>query len=227
MKITKKLIVPGILLFISVAGMYSFHRFRLKKVIAYCDDRSLKGLSRFNGVWTFMISEPEAAAVLLRENRIMKNIKVKLLMPDTMEIECENRQKFSYMKSGAVNFYVDEEGVFLEKADENSAGLPTITAEQISLGSFEKLDWRLMRAIEYLKYSNRSDWKVKDISVRGDEKMYTLGLQTGEVIFIPIDKDPDLISASLQIIISRFRIDGKFISKIDFSSEKPTVTIKN
>lgn len=46
-------------------------------------------------------------------------------------------------------------------------------------------------------------------------------------ITIPVKMAINTLSASLQLIISRFRIEGKIISRIDFQFEKPIIVLKN
>ena len=46
-------------------------------------------------------------------------------------------------------------------------------------------------------------------------------------VFMPVTADPSYLSASLQTIISRFRIEGNFIAKVDFRFDKPVVILKN
>ncbi|MBI3955603.1 hypothetical protein HY338_04095 [Candidatus Gottesmanbacteria bacterium] len=93
--------------------------------------------------------------------------------------------------------------------------------------NLDKVDWRILKAIKLVVDASKNTLSINKISLDEASGIYHLILVEGEEVEFSQEQDPYLIAASLQIIISRFRIEGKIISQIKFQFDKPVVVLKS
>src|SRR3990172_3469846 len=104
--------------------------------------------------------------------------------------------------------------------------LPDIRLNKLMLSS-QSSDWRLKKIVTLIDKLNNFNLHFSGINVNDNSSEITGLIDNSIQIIIPQEADPQEISASLQTIISRFRIEGKFVSVIDFRYSSPVVILKN
>lgn len=203
-----------------------FYFFRIKKIIIF-GNNNLKGLSYFNGKSTLTLDEKNIIGNLLTVNPTVKTFEIKVELPYTVIINYLPREKFVYYTSDKTSGYLDNDGVYLETAEKNNLNLPQIKANGLGIYPDEKADWRITKALKYVADMNHFDLSLQEIDIDNKRNIFTLYLNSGEMAFIPQNSDPNYITPSLQVIVTRFRIDGKFIRSVDFTNDKPVVLLKS
>ena len=90
-----------------------------------------------------------------------------------------------------------------------------------------KADWRVIKAVSLINELNKKEIGVDSVGFSSSSAHIRAVVDDSVEVFMPVTADPSYLSASLQTIISRFRIEGNFIAKVDFRFDKPVVILKN
>ncbi len=214
------------ILIVIFSGFLIFSHYQLKRVIVISTSQKLNGLELLTGQNLLTLDTDKIIRDLLSKNQTIKSIKLTKLLPDVLILEVIRRTPRYLIVKNDLIFPVDEEGIILTGAiyDEN---LSRIKADNLSVFSGEKIDWRILKAINLLQDIEKQSILVDQIFIDDKGSLFLLDLPEGTKVIIPYNNDTTLVATSLQIIMSRFRIEGKFVSKIDFRFEKPVVTLSN
>lgn len=213
-------------LFAIVFSLFLINQTNLKTVVIVGDSAKIKGLSILNNQNLLFIKKGSVIRELLEINPVIKNISVEKRYPNILILQIDERHALVQVKNGIHSVYFDREGIIIENKNVSSV-LPIINADKISISEEKKADWRIMKAIKIVEDLQRVDINIENISTNDDENNFLVTLTQGEKVIIPYGGESANIAASLQIIIHRFRIEGKFVEKIDFRFEKPTVSLSN
>lgn len=199
---------------------------KLQKIIVIGNIANLKGLNILNNQRLLFIKNEEIIKQLTKINPAIKNIFIEKKYPDTLVLQVEERKVFVQVIGSGHKAYYDKEGVPIEYTNV-SFSLPLINAEKINVSKERVIDWRIMKAIKITEDFQKLNINIEDISIVDNENNFIVKLTQDGKVIIPYKEDAANIAASLQIIIHRFRIEGKFIEKIDFRFEKPIVSLSN
>ena len=214
-----------ILLTVFISGiLFLSDFFRIKKVIVISNSTEIRGLSQLFSENYLSLNEEVTAQKLLAVNPLIKNIKIGKTFPQTLTLNV-------FWRKPQAKILLDDKIILLDEEGKVSAGDPDglteIAGTKITLPSSGTTDWRILKSVNYIILLSKSGIRVNNIYIFDEESIFILELADGEEVKIPFQTDPDQVSASLQVIISRFRIEGKFISSIDFRFDKPLVVLKN
>jgi len=207
-------------------GFFILSHFQLRKIIIISTSHKLDGLEFLAGQNLLTIDVNKTIRNLINKNKTVKSIKMNKLFPDTLLLEVTMRNpRYLVVKDNLV-FPVDEEGTILVGAnyDEN---LLKIQVGNLSIFSGEKSDWRILKAIDLLKNMENQSILIDQIFIEDKGSLFLLDLSSKTKVVIPYNLDAAFVATSLQVIMSRFRIEGKFVNKIDFRFEKPVVTLSS
>ncbi|EKD90099.1 MAG: hypothetical protein ACD_32C00020G0002 [uncultured bacterium] len=105
--------------------------------------------------------------------------------------------------------------------------LPVIKISKSDLSSSQKADWRIIKALSFLIYCQKQSILIDRILIDENKSLFHIFLADGVEVIAPQTGNASILAASLQIIISRFRIEGKIITKVDFQFDKPIVVLSN
>ncbi len=215
----------GIILFIA-SFLFLISYTKIQKIIVIGNINNIRGLNILDNQRLLFIKNEEITKQLTKINPAIKNIFIEKKYPDTLVLQVEERKAFVQAVSNGYKIYYDKEGIPIEYTNV-SFSLPLINAKMLNLRKDRKTDWRIMKAIKITEDFGKLNINIEDITILDNESNFIVKLvQDGKVI-IPYNDDPANIAASLQIIIHRFRIEGKFIEKVDFRFEKPIVSLSN
>lgn len=199
--------------------------FNLKRVFLV-SSREIEGLTILNNKNILFLNENSISQSLLEKNHDVKTLTLRKKYPDTLEINVYFRTQFVKVVNFNSSVYLDSEGILLSEA-EDFPGLPVIDIQNMVLTQNQKTDWRVLNALEFVKLGKIADISIERIIIDQNSSTFKMFLTSGTQVFVPLSSDPANIIASLQIIVSRFRIEGKFVSKIDFQFDKPIVILAN
>jgi cell division septal protein FtsQ len=222
-----KIIPIAFAVFFLFAGIILWNIFKIKKVKIQSQKFNIKGINIINNLNYILIDENKLRTTLLAQNREVEDLKISKEFPDNLVITPLFRLPeavINYNKD--VSYLIDKDAIIISKNDKE-LGLPVIKAEGIDIFSSPKPDWRIVKAVNYIKKLEDKSIPAKSVIIEKDTDMYKIDLIGGEKAIIPQINNAALVSDSLQIIVSRFRIEGKFAGLIDFTSDKPVVTLSN
>ncbi len=157
---------------------------------------------------------------ILSDNPLLSDIQFQKKFPNTLRVVPILRKPIVRLRSGTRMVLVDKEGVVLADGDSGlRLPLVEIVLENIRVG--EKIvDPRALLAIAVIE-SFPGDIPVE--SMTDQEGSYFLAKSPELNIFIPQDKDAKETLATLQTLLTGFRIKGTLPTVVDLRFDKPIV----
>ncbi|MCL5970790.1 MAG: FtsQ-type POTRA domain-containing protein [Patescibacteria group bacterium] len=196
--------------------------FKIKNIETTAREEDMQGFPYLGNRYLFSIYEAELNKFFLRNPEI-KKISVQKRFPNTLYIDVVYRTKLAQIFSDDNLFILDEEGLIFEREASLSA-LPLIQEKPKSLNLGTNITQsNILVALKILNTANRYNLRFVDI-VPLDESTVEMSLDNGTRIVIGLNAKAEDIVSSLQMILKRFTIEGKTISKIDYRFEKPVIT---
>jgi hypothetical protein len=171
-----------------------------------------------------LLDQEKIKKYLLESNPFIKSLTIEKKYPNTLLIKVIPREPSAVIKIGSVWIELDSEGILLRNVQKTDNLLIIEASDQIILR--KKPDWRIIRSLELLELLKK-DYQVSNIQINDKENVFKISFATGEEIIIPYNADTGMVVASLQIIIHRFRIEGKTVALVDFRFDKPVVRLIN
>ncbi|TSC54302.1 MAG: cell division protein FtsQ [Microgenomates group bacterium LiPW_16] len=187
----------------------------------------VKILENYRGQNIFLVNEKELVERLKSKDIKIKEVKVLREFPGKILVNIEKRQALAAISSGNNFFLVDKEGLVFGE-EQQVSGIPVLSFgeanEQIGLqniGIGSRIDERNKNVLVILD-SLKGKEEVQSVTVMEGEIQMRLRGET-LVLFSATSEVNTKINA-LQMILTRFRIEGRKPSKIDLKFEKPVVT---
>ena len=202
----------------------SLWQFQLKKIVVIAPTLDNIRLEIFNNKNLLFLNIDEIKQSLLAENIDIKSLSVYKKYPQTIIINFILREPKVILNSPRGSKLLSDDGIILSQKIDYNQNLPVIES---SLNIDRNNDWRILKMLSYLKLLSKKSISVNKIIQDDDLSVFKILLDDNTEIIVPQSADPTIVSPSLQLIIYRFRIEGKFISKIDFSYDKPVVSFIN
>lgn len=198
----------------------------VKKIILISPYRKIDGLSVFNRQNLLFLNDQKIIRFLLSKNIFIENIDLKIYFPGTVVLDIKWRQPVAVISGINNPILIDGRGFPAFTDNTKDSSLPQIYISNVSF-NYQTPDWRLKKAVTLINNLNKNDTHISRITINVDSGLITAFVDGGTEIYIPLSQDPMTVSASLQTIILRFRIEGKFIASIDYRFAKPVVILKN
>ena len=142
-------------------------------------------------------------------------------------IDTKLRVPVAYLIIKGRKIYIDRDGIYIPNLIIGSETYTEIQIPNLLILNLDNIDWRVLKAVKLVVAAQINSLEIAKITLDEPAGLYHLFLTTGEEAVCSQEQDPYLIAASLQIIISRFRIEGKIISQIKFQYDKPIVVLKS
>lgn len=221
------LILLIFLLVLIPVSIFAFGFFRIKKVLIISTRQDLNGLSILNSQNLLTIQTDKLEKDLENKNGEVKRIIVTKKYPDSLVITVSDRIGRALAVGENGSKLIDEDGYILSLPPSGSIDYPKIRVPTQLLTVGRKADWRLIKAVDLISESANQNITVTKISIDDTKGVYQLETDTETLVTILLSDNPIRIVTSLQLILSRFRIEGKNVSSVDFQFDKPVVTLKN
>lgn len=164
---------------------------------------------------------------LLQMNRDSSNVIIEKSYPDTLVLTVMPRKPIAWVRLGSQRRYIDEDGILLTYSPKNVSEMPFLDAPGIPFYANQKADWRIATAIVYVKLFRQEQLPAFEATIDVLSSHYRFLLSDSTIAIVPFSSDPGAIVASLQVILGRFRIEGKKIHTVDFQFAKPIITFQN
>lgn len=216
-------------LFAGLAFLVTSDFFNIRTVNCFknkfpCSQDELTQLDFFKGQNIFFIQPASQLKIFLDSNPQIKNITVKKSLPNKIEVDLTTREPtFAVSLKGDSWFLTDEQGVIIDEVD-SPLNLPKIFFSQgyeltkgIKLDSdFSQKAFLLAKTLRLFFVS--FDW------IRAEFPDQLILQTDGTTAVISAHKNIKFQVTSLQLILSRSRIEGRNPVKIDFRFEKPVIS---
>lgn len=223
-KTWKYIFVPGVLFILIFIPVKVYQNFRIQKLIIIDSKDNLKGLDILNGQNLLFLDTQKITTDLLTRNPTVKSVRLIKNFPQTVVVKIENRMPVAQIKSSLNNLFIDADGIILS-LENNYRPLPIINAPNMVINPNRKADWRLVKAVSFIVESDKAGIFIDQISLDDAAGLFTAETNSGMEILLPYDSDIGQKASSLQVIVRRFTIVGKNITKVDFRYDKPIVTL--
>ena len=222
----KSLFFFGVILL--TVGLYKFFTtfFLVKTIkIAGTQVEVLGGIEKLGGQNLLFLDKFKWEDRLQKENPTLKEIKIEKEFPAQLLIKFKKREPKAIIfdQKSSTSFSIDEEGVILKKGREEKR-LAVIIA---SLQNFKigdriknkniKLVLKLISALE--ESSEGTKFEVDE-----SLKILNITLSNGNLILINLEKEQEETIYSLQMLLKKFKIEGKWPKRIDLRFKKPILT---
>lgn len=166
-------------------------------------------------------------AHILQKNRDVSTVIIEKSYPESLLITALARKPIALVSMGERVRAIDEDGVLLMYIPEQTGALPTLDAPGIPFYADQKADWRVATVVSYLQMFQREHIVSKEISIDPASSQFRFLLEENIRTVMPFSGNPGAIVASLQVILGRFRIEGKQVHTVDFRFDKPIITFQN
>lgn len=206
--------------------IFIYQKFNVKKIIIISDDTSLRGLTILNNNNLLFIDEKKISEYFLKHNPTLKSINIVKSLPQTLILRIGKRMPVAQIETISGKMYLDQDGIILS-GDDNYSELPKIITPDISVDVNQKADWRVVKAASFVQEVRKQGIIIEQISVNDASGTFSAKTANGVEIILGYNADIPAKASSLQVIILRFRIEGKNINKIDLQFDKPLVTLSN
>lgn len=210
-----------------VLFVLTIKKFEIKKLIIISYPRNINSLWILNNKNLLFMNSESIAASLLNNNQDLSFIYLEKIFPDMLIMRTKERIPIAYINRNNLFYLYDENGFIRELSEFNTEKIPEMATSIQHLSKFRKIDWRITKALSYIVFGLKKGIIIDRIEILDLDDIYVLTLQDLIKVIVPQKNDAGIIIASLQIITSRFRIEGKFINSIDFRVDKPIVLLKD
>lgn len=218
-------VLPIILFAISFLIFFLFNKFQIRTVIVSSEDLDIYGLEKLNNQNLLLLDVDKFTKSLVRQNSLISSASGRKEYPDRLIIYLYKREPIALVASSPIKYYIDKEGILLPKVKD--IDLPQIEVSNIQVFLGQQADWRITKAVNLLQNMSKQSILVDRIIIDDRESLFRMHLKGDVLVLVPYNFEGLILAPSLQIIMSRFRIEGKFIRKIDFRFDKPTVVLSN
>ena len=211
---------------IFIVSIIVYRTFYLRTLIIISKKAPLNGLTQLNNSNLLHLDIKKMSLILQKLNPSFLTINILKKHPNTLILQTFNRVPVAKVQVGNIHKFVDQSG-FIFTDEDNSVNLPLIVIPEITIYSDQKTDWRVLKAISFIVDTVDQGIDIEQISGNDSDNSFKIKTSRGPEIMLPYSAEMRSKASSLQVIILRFRIEGKNITKVDFRYEKPLVSLSN
>lgn len=216
----------AILLLVIFFGALLSPIFKVSKVKVSPSQPCLTEQQAFNdseaqGKNIFLIKKSQIVSELSQKHPCIKNLKVKKQFPKTLLFEIETVDVVAKVENS--NFYLTEKG---ELVDGNFGDKLTLYFPHDALAAGQKIEnSQTLFALKMAASIAKSDFSANQVRII-DENQIVAYNQHDQIVVFTSAKDAAFQVDSLQLVLSKAKIDGTKIAKIDLRFANPVVTYK-
>lgn len=228
LKFKKSFFIIGGILSLCFLIIFIFLFFRIKKIIVISQEPSLIGLNEIGDKNILFSDFNNQTGYFLNQNPNIKSIRFEKKYPDTVIIKTEERVSIARIFVGDKKIDIDRDGLIVtgHRKGLNEYLYPIyMTRNPVISGNSS--DALVVKAIRYFEELEKFGQNLEKITLDDSTNSYTFITQSQITALVPFSEDPSVISSSLQLILTRFRIEGKRVTKVNFLFDKPVITLAN
>lgn len=228
-----KIILPVLLFLLIIVGLGYFLKddfWNIQKISCFEEENLCSAdiygdlASLVIGRHLLFLSSPQVAAKIRAKYPFLKEIKIVKKIPPELQFILKKREAMAALvkeSSPDENYLVDEEGFCLKKA--SATDLPLVLVQELpKIAVGEKPEDRaITKAIEIIKELKLNLFEPKTAKVNPFN--IEVRLEGDELTIFSTFKELKIQINSLQLILTRAKIEGKKISRLDLRFDKPVV----
>lgn len=210
------------LIFLGISLVLASDLFKVKNIscqtqYADCPKETEDSLGEFSGNHIFLVDEAKIKRMILADFRF-RQVFVRRILPASLEVLVEERKPIGGILVGENQvFLVDTEGVVLAKVAKTNLPKLEMGERQISVGT--QIDGEIRSAVVLLDLLAKAGYKMEAKLSAGIISGQILGAQ----VLLPLDRDPQVLVGSLQLIFTQATIEGRKPISIDLRFKNPVV----
>lgn len=198
--------------------------FKLRRLIVISPFADTGIRNAFDKPYTFLIKTDQIKNSIL-QNPIWQDVQVHIVNPSTVEVSLTAKKPVAAVEFQKTYIPVASDGTPLPKSE--GGELPTIAVSSLTDYKAGNTDWRVTKAVDIIESLNNAGISVSKVTIEQKNSLFIIAISEGTQIVVPQTFSPSELAASLQIIIGRFRIEGKSVTKIDFQYDKPVIILSS
>lgn len=212
----------GIFVFFVTSGLFAIKNISCKTQYGPCVGNNEETLKEFYGKNLFLLNSNK---VRRKEESIFSNrrVFVQKVFPNTLSVVIEKRKPLAGVSVG-----IDKKGVFLVDSDgkvigfSNISELPTVVIDQTNWKTAvgQEVADDTLKALQILNLLYKSQ-SMSSAHIEGNTLV--VDLTSGSRVYLPQDRDPQVLVGALQLILVRSKIDDKIPKTIDLRYSNPVL----
>lgn len=223
---TAFIVFAAIFLIILASGLF-WYVFRLKRIIVVAQRKPQVSYEDLKAANLIFLNSQEVSEQIVSQDRHILSVFVKKQFPSTIIVDVSFRKPYALLRTSDLLYELDCEGVILEEASASSPLVPVVETSQGSFPLTALPDSRVAKALQLNREIAKQSIRIERIRMEPAISAYHIYTNEDEEFIVPYSEDIARLAASLQLTMSRFRIEGKSVRTIDFRFNKPVVTLKN
>ncbi|EKE13657.1 MAG: hypothetical protein ACD_12C00873G0003 [uncultured bacterium] len=215
---------------ISFLILFFINNFFLVKNILIISDKnfSLVNKDKIINKSLLFVNQEQIAKIIIKENFFLKSAIIEKVWPDTLKISITLYDPCVSLIVNNGTFNLSCDGRILQKTKDVESFLPIVNYYQkLSNNSFQTGDWINYRDIKqtlfFVERLKQINLIPLTIDIKGQDMLVFKLVDNKEIIFNN-NKDKEVQSYQLELIIRQFKIEGKDFKKIDLRFNKPIVS---
>lgn len=212
------LIVFSLLLF-RKSGFLTISKIELRTEFKFKNSKKIEQILKpYLGKSIFFSDTDKLVKEIKNQEIKIADIKIKKEFPEKLILTIKERQPLMVILKDNLYFFVDKEGVIFSP-ESGGKDLPFLEMDLQNPKIGSRIEIERTKIPQILAVLNQV--KTNKITVKDDR----IQLETDgqNMIILPMEASDTKIKA-LQMILNRFRIEGKRLTKIDLRFEKPVVS---
>ena len=206
-------------------GLYKiFATLFLVKTIKIAGEQGevLKGIEKLGNQNLLLLNKEKWEKEIGKENPLLEEIEIKKNLPSEVVIEFKKRKPKAAIFDPRLQsfFLIDKEGVIVERKEEEER-LPFIVAHLQNFKIGDRIKNRNINLVLALILSLEEDLEKAKFEIDEKKGILKVTLEKNILILIDLEKEVKETVFALQILMKKFKIEGKWPKKIDLRFEKP------
>ncbi len=174
------------------------------------------------------LNQDKIAKKIIFENSLLKSVVINKVWPDTLKVTLYFYEPMAALIVNQGFFNLSVDGRILSKIKDGQPSLPIINYYQkLNSNSFtsgDRIDYKDIRqTLFFIDKLRQINLMPLTIDINGQD-MLVFNLVSNQQIIFSNNKDKNVQSYQLELIIRQFKIEGKEFKKIDLRFEKPIIS---
>lgn len=222
-----------LLIFITLlitVGKYILANLYIKRVIIISQPTKIYGLEVLNNKTLFFLDGNYLRDRIIKSNPLIKDVIIEKKFPSTLILKLQMRQPIAYIRDPKPYpfqiVYLDGDGVLFFNKN-LTTNFPQIEMRGKLETHGSKPDWRMRLLADIIKSFSQQSIFVDQLSVDLQSGLIDMVVNDEINIKTNFEINPYALTGSLQVILHRFRIEGKKIRQVSFLQDKPIVILES
>lgn len=213
------LVIVFSLLLLKKSGLLTIQKIEVRTDFQFQNQKKIENaLKPYLGQSFFFNKIDKLTREIKNQEIKIAKVRIKKEFPGKIILEINKRQPLVVIPRDNFYFFVDQEGIVFS-LETNAYNLPFLKISLQNLGIGSTIGIERIKIPQILAVLEQE--AIRKIVVLDDQVQVETGQEC--LIILPVEVSSGKIEA-LQIILNRFKIEGKRLTKIDLRFEKPVIS---